>query len=368
MIKKYFKIWWLQAIYMMVQAGFISILYVYFVKNEINFWHIILAEALGYLFAVIFISLKRNFATKRDMLIGYLLILFALLVLLLPFSAYYLLIPYMVLKISGAIMFFTPYNILFFEGTNQDKKVHKMTVYWAIGTVVGIVAPLLGGYIFVRFGLLGFTILAILVLLIGLFFIYYAKNATYKYRLKDILVHIKGARTITMLDGGLQNVSQLLIALFLLNFIKDEFDFGKILSIIALISVVFSFKLAKISDKFKKRIEFIWPLSFLSALVMISFYFVNNLFWAVVLIVLFKFITILFNPLRSNILLDKVSNGPITWISREIYLNIGRFFILGLVAFVVYLGFLREAFVSVAILYLIFPIVVRYKKIYAKIN
>ena len=101
---------------------------------------------------------------------------------------------------------------------------------------------------------------------------------------------------------------------------------------------------------------------------MISFYFVNNLFWAVVLIVLFKFITILFNPLRSNILLDKVSNGPITWISREIYLNIGRFFILGLVAFIVYLGFLREAFVSVAILYLIFPIVVRYKKIYAKIS
>ncbi len=365
-LKTKFQIWWLQVIYMIVNAGFISILYVYFVKNELNFGHIIIAEALGYLFAVILIALKREFRSRRDIMIGYTLVLCGLLTLLLPFAPYYLLIPYMVLKVSGAIMFFTPYNILFFEHTDSNKKLRKMTIYWAIGTVVGIVAPISGGYIFVTLGLSWFIVFAVVILFIALYLVQYVKQKVYKYTLKKILKYIKGLRTITMLDGALINSSQLLITLFLLNFIKDEFDFGKILSVIALISVVFSFKLASVSDKFKKRVEFIWPLSLLSAAVMFAFYFVLDLKTAIILILLFKFLSTLFNPIRSNILLDKIKNSPTAWISREIYLNIGRFVGLSFLALVVYNGYLRESFVFVGLLYILIPVLLYTKKIYAK--
>ncbi len=365
-LRNKFQVWWLQAVYGMVASGFVVLLYSYFVKSQLNFSYIILAEALGYGGAALFIILKKQFEAPFDLRLGFLLILASLFLLFLPFSPLVVLFIYTIVRISGVIMFFVPYNILFFRSTQESKRLHKMTVMWSIGSVVGIIAPIIGGYIFFRFGVGIFVGIAIGILCLALFLTLFIKKEVYKYKFIEVITHLKGVRTTTMIDGASENISGILITLYLLSFIKDEFDFGKLLSVIALMSIIFSFKLASFSDKYNKRFEFIWPLSFLSAVIMISFYFVSS-FWAVIiLVILFKFVSTLLNPVRSNIILDKIDNVPLTWIARDVFLNVGRALALFFVFVISYYGFLNESFIFAGLLFAIFPFIVYRKKIYSR--
>lgn len=360
------NIWWLQVAYMTVSSGFIAILYPHFVQHNVSLGHIVIAEALGYLGAMGFMLAKKQFRSKTDITLGFILVFLALGTLILPIAPATIIIPYTILKVAGAIMFFVPYNILFFHNTKKNKKLKKMTSYWAIGTVVGIIAPITGGFIFSTFGIKTFILLATIILAITLIFTQFINQQTYPYTTKDVLTTIKGVRTITMLDGGIQSASGLLITLYLLNFIQDAFDFGKVLSIIALISVLFSFQLASYSDKNKKRTMFIWPLSILSGAIMMVFPLATTLVGAVALIVAFKFVSVLFNPIRSNILFDYHKNIPINWIARDIYLNLGRFIILGSLGYLAFQGYQSQVFIILGILYMLFPFVLTYKKVYQK--
>ena len=309
----------LQISHVLISTGFVSILYLYFVKHQLNVAYIVLAEALGYAAAVFFIVIKKQCNLRRDIQIGFLLVIIGMLSLLLAWPPLVILFVYTVLRLSGGIIFFIPYNILFFGPTQADKKLHKMATYWAVVSIAGILAPLLGAYIFSRFNLLVFVGLAVSILCVALCFTIKLTTVRYGYSLKEIFVAIKGTRIITMFDGALQVASQLIITLYLLTFIQDELTFGRILSINALFSIFFSLKVAKISDESNKRIQFMWPLALISAAIMVFFY-ASQDFWTILfLIVLFKFITTLFNPIRSNIVLDTSTNTAVTWLSRELY-------------------------------------------------
>lgn len=365
-LKKIFQVWWLQVTYMLVSAGFISILYVYFVKDHLNFGYIIFAEALGTIASVLFILLKRQFSLRSDIQFGFILVLFGLLSLLIPVAPIFILIPYTILKVTGAIMFFIPYNILFFAKTDGDKKLYRMTTYWAIGLVIGIFAPILGGFLLSYFSLRIFVAVAIGLLFVGIFLGLFIKKKVYVYDIPTLFRHLKGFRTITLIDGALPTASQLLITLYLLTFIQNEFNFGALLSVIALLSVSFTFPLAKFSDRYKKRLELIWPLSYLAGAVMVLFYFTTTLGWAIACIILFKFVTTLLWPIQSNIICDRKHVTPMLWISRDLFLNIGRSLVLlSLVPFA-YFGFLKEAFLVVGILFFALPVVVAGKKIYKR--
>lgn len=365
-LKSKFRVWWLQLGYMILSSGFISLLYVYFVKSHLNFGYIILAEALGYLFSIFIILFKKQFSSQRDLRLGFILVFSALLLLLFPFLPLTLLIPYTVFKVTGAIMFFTPYNILFFESTQTSKKLSRMTSYWSIGVVVGVLAPIIGGFLFSRMGLSSFVFIALVLLGLTFYLIKFVKKEVYPYSVQEIFQHIKGFRTIVMIDGALPTASNLLLTLYLLTFVQSAFDYGVLLSFIALISVSFSFLLAKISDQKQKRLEFIWPLASCSGIIMLLFYFIHGFWPAIILLIFFKFISTMLNPIQSNIVFDKDHTTAITWISRELFLNIGRTFTLLFLLPLVYLGFFKEAFVVVSLLYILFPFIIFKKGIYKK--
>lgn len=362
--KQKFDVWWLQVLYSTVSAGFITILYVYFVKNELPFFYILLAEGIGYGGSVIVILLKRSFHSRRDIQIGLSIVLISLLALLLPIPTVAILILYVTLRVIGGILFFVPYNVLFFEPTDKEKKLYRMTIYWAIGSVVGVLAPITTGFLFTQFGLGVFISVAIVLLLITIALAGFVKKDVYTYSTTQVLSQIRGLRTITMMDGALLNASKLLIALYLITFVNNEFDFGKILSLIAVLSVVLSFKVAKFSDTYKKRTIFIFPFSAVLALIFLGLY-VAQTFWAVlVLVVAFSLFSSLFNPIRANILLDVVENTPLTWIARDIYLNIGRCCIFVCLAIVIQLDALNISFLLMSFLFLVFPILLIKKGAY----
>lgn len=244
--------------------------------------------------------------------------------------------------------------------------MQRMALYWGIGSAVSVLAPMTGGWIMSQFGLHTFIAIGLAILVLALILTVWVKRVEYPYTRAEITNHIKNFRVISMLDGALQSTSGLLIALYLLTFIKSEFNFGQVLSMIALVSVVLSLRLARISDRTKKRLEFIWPLSVVIGILMTSLYFVQSLGLAVIIIIAYQFLNNLLNPIRSNILLDNVTNASITWISRELYLNIGRTITLVSLSVIVYTGHLREAFLIMAVLFFVFPIMLLSKQVYGK--
>jgi MFS family permease len=241
-----------------------------------------------------------------------------------------------------------------------------MTSYWSIGLLVGIIAPLLGGFIFSHFGLPFFMLAAVVLLCCTFILTSFVKKNVYLYGVKEIFTHIRSFRIIVMIDGALTTASNILLTLYLLTFVRGAFDFGLLLSFIALVSVSFSFLLAKISDRYKKRLEFIWPLSTFSGFIMILFYFSHSFWSAVVLVILFKFVSTILNPIQSNIVFDRPKTTAITWISRELFLNIGRVVFLLLLAFLAFFGFLKESFIVLGLLFIVFPFIVYKKGVYKK--
>jgi hypothetical protein len=167
-----------------------------------------------------------------------------------------------------------------------------------------------------------------------------------------------------MFDGALLNVSKVLISLHFINFVANEFDFGKLLSLIALLSVVFSLQIVKVSDAYKKRTVFIWPLSFILALTFIGLSFATEFWLVLTLVIIYSFFGKLLDPLLANVAVDAAWSSPNTWISRDLFLNIGRGVTLITFAAVVALFGLQTAIVVLAGMFVCFPFLLMYKGVY----
>jgi len=176
---------------------------------------------------------------------------------------------------------------------------------------------------------------------------------------------MKGLRTSLVIDGALHRVSLIIVTIFSLQYLKTEINFGLFLSVAALMGVFVALPIAKISDKNQKREFLIWSLSVLSAVLMFSFIFVES-FWSYAFLALsLKLISSIIDPVRANVVLDKRdANDPISWLSREFFLNIGRMLLIGATALLVNFDYFKSVFVLLAILYLLYPILLHYKKVY----
>jgi len=368
MLKKYFQVWWLQALYIFIAAGFVSLLYLYFVKNEVSFSQIMLADAVSLLLVTIYITFRGKMHSRHTMTIGFFLVSLCLLVLLLPLAVEYKLYIFFILAGFAAIMFFTPYNILYFRGIKEDHHMQSMTFYWAVMIITAVVSPFVAAYIWTNSGLTPFISVAVIISLIAIYLTKYLPKQTYTYSIKHGWNFLKGFRLITMLDGALHRATGVVVVLYSLQYITNEFDFGKFLSLMALAALVIAFPMAKLSDKWHKRTVFIWSTSLLAALIVFSFYFVDNFLWFFILAMMLRGLMVLNEPLRSNIILDKEKEKAIVWISREIFLHLGRAILVFILAGMLYLGYHKETFILMGALHLLFPLLVYKEKVYATPN
>ncbi len=365
-LKENFKIWWLGSFYVLLSSGFFTTLYVYFVKKNIGLEQILAAEFLAALTVSITVLLRRKWHSQYSLYFGFLCTTLALSSLFLPLPTKYLLPIYTVVAYVGSISFYIIFNIIFFSSGKKEQNLQHVTFYWAIMIVSGIVGPLIGGYILSTLGIYYFALVSFLILGILFYFIRYVPSQVFSFTTKDLLGTLSGFKRIILLDGALHKVGLITITLMSLRFINNEFDFGKYLSLVSIVALIFSFRTAKISDRIHRRMIFIWPLSVAAAVTTMLLYFANNFYLYIILALLLKALTVMVEPMRTNILQDKADkNNPVTWISRELYINIGRS-ILWLTAFILWHFNLQSLlFIIMGLLYLLFPIIVEYKKIYA---
>lgn len=365
-LQKRFQLWWLQALYTMFATGVVTVLYFYFVAQSISFLHIFFADTLSSIVIVLYFVFRQTLRARRSIAVGFLVLLASLLPFVLPLPILYIFFPYMILRGLGGIMFFTPYNIQFFARTQSTKKLQSMTMYWAVGILAGFIAPILGGYILGMLGVSWLLGVGSVLLLVSIFVTQYIDEETYTYTSREALSAVRGVRSITAIDGALHKVMGIVVIFFSLSYITTEINFGLYLSVAALVSLVGATILAKKSDMSGKRFVYIALLSVCAGVVAFGMSFVHTSFAFIVSALLLKFISVLQEPIRANVLQDHCKQEPITWISREIYLNIGRAIVTALITVLVYTRQDVYVFYLVAGLFFLYPVLVYTKSIYAK--
>lgn len=363
-VAKTFKVWWLQVITLMVNFGFAGLMYVHFFKEDIHIAELFLAECIFHIFLFFIILLKGTFSTRFDIRLGYVVGLLAFSLLFLPFSRP-LMYAYFVLRGIAGIIFYIPYNILYFGAVKKEERVQSITFYWLIGLSVSVIAPLVGGALIQWFGFPVFIIGALTFLGIGIGLTRYVPSVTHAYSVKDVLKHISRVRLIALVDGALHKVIGITTPVFALYYLQTEWAYGRLLAVFGLISGLVSFLLARHLDKTNHRMRYLWPLTLSMVIITGAFYFIESFSGFLLCIVLLQVVTVMTEPLRGNVLQDVFPPSPLVWISRELYLTIGRMILFGLAALFLFIGLKKELFLLFASLNLLFPLLLVYKKIYA---
>ena len=101
---------------------------------------------------------------------------------------------------------------------------------------------------------------------------------------------------------------------------------------------------------------------------MLGFYFTDGFVYFLIFVLVYKAVTVLFDPLRFNMILDHKKNTGESWIAREIYLSMGRAILFLILFVMLHFNLVKEVYLFFALLYLLFPFIVKNKKIYAKIS
>ncbi len=358
------RLYVLQTLCSFVAAGFVGILYLHFFKQHISLVDFFLAQALADGAVTSMIAVRRIFFSRRDIQVGFLIVGIALALLLMPFSRSFFYV-YTVVRMVGTILFFTPYNILFFEETHTDRRLRSMTGYWAVSVVVGVVAPVACGFIFEQFGRAIFIGSALVLIIAGIVVGSRVPSRVYRYTTKEVYIRLKKLRTINMLDGALHRVEGA-VGFFALLYFTNELNYGIYLSLMALVALVPSFYIAHVSDTRRERMRFMWPISLATGALVWIFAGIHSLSAFIIAMMALNAITVLIEPLRSTILLDATESAPVDWIARELFLNTGRMFFSLTVALFLWFNLTTTLFIFLGILHMAFPCVVWYKKIYKR--
>lgn len=344
-------------------SGFMGILLLHFYKQHISLADFLLADAIACAANVLFITCRRHYNFQRDMRWGFSLLIVALFILaFIPFSRpiYFL---YALIQGLGAIIFYVPYNILFFSTRDNTKNYETMVRYWGIIVGVNVFGPLIGSFIFGQFGFRLFLIVAMVVSLISLSLTRFIPKTILNYSVSEAWNHVRPLRLIIFLDGT-QTKIPVAIGLFALLYISTTQGYGTYLSVIALVALVGGLFLARKSDRSTKRLRYLVPASLAAGAVALSFVFAKTFFVFMALMLLLKAAAVLVDPMRGAILTDKLPESPLNWISRELYLNAGRAVMLGGAGILLYFNLPTVAFVGMGLLYITFPLVVYWKKVY----
>ncbi len=283
-------------------------------------------------------------------------ILFLLLIIKINSSWQYLI----ACAISGTSIFFyfVFYNIAYFENTAKEKTGINSALMFSVPSVIGMVAPLLAGFL-AQSSMNLIWLFSFLFFLPALALVFYQKDFKISYDLKSSLEEIKATRALIFLEGIWEAMVFGIIPIYTLFFIKNPLGYGSYLAYLSLAGVVANLALGKITDKLQKRVVFLYPLTIIMAIITFLFaVFSNNLAWWLVLTAAIQFFLPLFWNITTALVIDTHSNLRIAIPGRELVLAIGRF--VGVVFAFLSFAFEKQPFLIYFILggaLLLFPLV-----------
>jgi hypothetical protein len=264
------------------------------------------------------------------------------------------------------VLFWVPYNLIFFEHRARTTNAGVSAVYAAVQPALDVVAALLAGYLVMRWG---FPALFASAFFIGVI----AWPATFRLRpraaipmdLWGRMARLRRLRTLIVMDGVAQGVVWPAVPIVTLTVIAGAFAYAGFFAALAVAGAVGAIIMGRISDKRAKRFAFIWPVAFvLAAANAFSIFAVASVAVWGVLRGLATMSGILLDPFRNAVLLDNASTVEDLFIAREFLLNMGRMAGVTSVFLVHLMWSIEYVFLIPAVLSLAVPFVIIARDLY----
>jgi MFS family permease len=229
--------------------------------------------------------------------------------------------------------FFIFYNIAHFKHSPQEKRGYSSALMFIVPSLIGIIAPLLAGYI-AQVNLALLWIISLVSFFISFYLVRLQENFQISYKVKAAIKEIKATRVFIFVEGVWEAMVFGVIPVYTLYFIKTPLKYGIFLSYLALVSIIANFTLGKITDRLQRRTIFLYPLTIIMACTTILFVTVkSNLASWIILTGVIQFLLPLFWNISTAMVIDKHTNLKCAIPGRELLLATGR--ILGLsIAFI----------------------------------
>jgi MFS family permease len=269
----------------------------------------------------------------------------------------------------NSFLFWVPFNSLYFEH-GKGKEASLSSLYYAINPLFGIFLPVIGGFIAQSLGfttLFSIALLPYLILVLISFFV--IPNRQFAFSLSSCLNGLTGFRTLILIEGIYGGGIACAVAVISLFYFRTPSELGIFLSATTLFSVIASFIISRISDKSRKRKAYIsYTGSALGIVSCVAAFATTALGWAGA-ISLRNFVSALFYPFTTAIIMDKKTDLASTMVAREWLLNYGRIIGIGVVLFchlILQDIHLSMAFLGLAIV--AYPLALELKKHHIKVD
>jgi hypothetical protein len=259
-------------------------------------------------------------------------------------------------------LFFIFYNIAHFEATPKERTGISSGIMFAIPPSIGIIAPLFAGFIG-QINIWFAWIFSFATLGTAFLMIRFQNNFHITYTLKDSLREISKTRAFIFVEGLWEALIFAFIPIYTLFFIKDSLGYGIFLSYLSILSAVATLLIGRISDKFQKRIIFLYPVTIIMGFSTFLFPLaLNDLFIWAILAGIIAFLTPIFWNVSTAMVIDSTPNLRTGIPGREFVLALGRLIGIGFVL----ISFLMEnkpffVFFFLGFVILLYPLILFYR-------
>jgi MFS family permease len=332
----------------------------YFQSQGLDFYKIMLVWAIGPLVSLPFVYFINSWNTKKFLRLGVLAYAGAALSLLF-YSPY----SYLLFGVFNGLMlglFWVSFNNVFFNRSVDHQHAKDSSIYFIIPAIAGIIMPSLGALLIDNSGYKVLFAVTFLICILPFLYIQgkyfdYKETISFKQADKDF----SGIRLIAFFDGALHFFQGHFLTIYALLFLQTEYEVGALLGYLALVSLSVSFALSYASDRYKKRVEILYPLLFAMAILIIAIPSVNSLAILIPIIGIYAVLDNLSLPIRFAVHLDMGTKDTGFWRVSEFYGNIGRSIIFAVAAVSLWLGNYWLPFAIFAGMTAIFPFIIKSK-------
>lgn len=337
---------------------------VWFQQNGFGYSLIIIYFLIKLALPAVILLFRQRFSTKKSLALA---LLSEIALMLTVFHFFHYTQIYLIALFSGmtVVYFYLVYNTLFFENTPKDKRATSSSLYGVAGPFLGVIIPLLAGFISKRYGFSSLFLAAIVFLMICLLLVKSLPQTEFTSDLRLILRKNRFLVTPMFIRGIMESASLTAIPVFTLLFINKPLPYGIYFSYLAFISVGASLLLGYVSDKIKKRTVFLYPSTITTAIVIILFGFSKSLYAWTIISGIFSFVSAIDGSFVTTVVLDKASSVSEGMIAREFLVGVGR--MVGSAICLVPLllgGTPQTAMIFIGLIYLLFPLLVHRQHLY----
>lgn len=222
------------------------------------------------------------------------------------------------------IIFWIPFEIVFFERHDPGSHGTRSAWYFFALTIPGVVVPAAAGFVADRVGHTPLFLASAALTLIPFFLSFGLPERRLPYRLWESMRAAKGVKTLLFFDGLLLSIPLGVVGLSLLTFTKTASDFGVIASLVAVGSLIASMAASRMSDKKLDRAYFIYPAALVAAVLLVAVGTTTSLIAFTILLIIYNSLRTVIQPIVNALPMDLCADHARLYVARQWMIGIGR--------------------------------------------